>query len=67
MPSRDRTADFRDVVREKEREIPDAKRRKLAKSTQHEGERDGGIHTGKEYIGEAYVIVRCVSLPRLSR
>lgn len=67
MPSSDRTADFRNVIREKEREIPDAKRRKLAKSTRHDSERDGGIHAGKEYIGEAYVIVRCVSLPRLSR
>jgi hypothetical protein len=65
MPSSDRTFDFRAIIREKELENPDGKRRKLAKSIQHQSERDGDAHIGKEYIGEAYVIVRC-ALPSLS-
>ncbi|KAF9469105.1 snare protein syntaxin 18/UFE1 [Collybia nuda] len=61
MPSKDRTTDFLDIIREKEREIPDAKRRKLAKSAQHESERNGGAYVGKEYIKEAYVILNHIN------
>jgi hypothetical protein len=53
MPSSDRTHDFRQVMREKENELPAAKRRKT-----NETERDPQIIPGKEYVAEAYVIVR---------
>lgn len=58
MPSSDITADFRKIIQEKESQIPDAKRRKLAsKSTRNESGREGQAHVSKEYITEAYVIV----------
>jgi syntaxin 18 len=66
MPSSDRTHDFRQVIQEKENELPAAKRRKTAKQT-NEAERDPQLISGKDYVAEAYVIVRknCIaSLPR---
>ncbi|KAJ7276297.1 snare protein syntaxin 18/UFE1 [Mycena haematopus] len=56
MPSSDRTHDFRQVIREKENELPAAKRRKTTKQT-NGAERDPQISSGKEYVTEAYVIL----------
>ncbi|KAJ7667929.1 snare protein syntaxin 18/UFE1 [Mycena polygramma] len=60
MPSLDRTHDFRQVIREKENELPAAKRRKTAKQT-GEAERDPQPISGKEYVTEAYVILNHIS------
>ncbi|KAJ7904423.1 snare protein syntaxin 18/UFE1 [Mycena olivaceomarginata] len=56
MPSSDRTHDFRQVMREKENELPAAKRRKT-----NEAERDPQIIPGKEYVAEAYVILNHIN------
>ncbi|RDB22458.1 Syntaxin-18 [Hypsizygus marmoreus] len=62
MPFNDLTADFRRILLEKEREIPDAKRRKLtSKSPRADSGRDGQIQIGKEYISEAYVILNHIN------
>ncbi|KAJ6509945.1 snare protein syntaxin 18/UFE1 [Mycena vitilis] len=60
MPSLDRTHDFRQVIREKENELPAAKRRKTVKQT-GEAERDPQPIAGKEYVTEAYVILNHIS------
>ncbi|KAF7355225.1 SNARE protein syntaxin 18/UFE1 [Mycena sanguinolenta] len=60
MPSSDRTQDFRQVIREKENELPAAKRRKTAKQNS-EAERDPQIISGKEYVAEAYVILNHIN------
>ncbi|GLB33710.1 putative SNARE-complex protein Syntaxin-18 N-terminus [Lyophyllum shimeji] len=62
MPSSNITADFRKIIQEKEREIPDAKRRKLAtKSSRIDSRRDGEVHIGKEYMSEAYIILNHIN------
>lgn len=60
MPCTDRTQDFRQVVEERSRDIPDNKRRKLdhPKSPSINPETSGGAPAGKEYINEAYTVVR---------
>jgi syntaxin 18 len=57
MPGTNRTADFREVLTEKQNALPEAKRRKLSGTPRHD---TGGEHNllGKEYVSEAYVIVR---------
>lgn len=57
MPAFDRTPDFRDAIREKERATPDVKRRRTTKNPGKDGERDAHVLLGKEYIAEAYTIV----------
>ncbi|KAF8211206.1 snare protein syntaxin 18/UFE1 [Mycena galopus ATCC 62051] len=59
MPSSDRTQDFRQVIREKENELPAAKRRKTKPT--NEAERDPQIISGKEYVAEAYVILNHIN------
>ncbi|KAJ6515996.1 snare protein syntaxin 18/UFE1 [Mycena sanguinolenta] len=60
MPSSDRTQDFRQVIREKENELPAPKRRRTAKQT-NDAERDPQIVPGKEYVAEAYVILNHIN------
>ena len=52
------TSEFRDLLREKEKLYPDAKRRKLAR---REPPRPAGID--KEYLREACTIVRTLCVP----
>ena len=75
MTASDRTTEFRDVLKEKEKAIPDAKRRKLsrvAKRTPDE-QRDAQETLNKQYLLEGYNIVRMsavtfiLSFPRLRR
>ena len=57
MPGTDRTVDFRDILTSKRNAIPEGKRRK---ATQPKGDShlvEENI-LGKEYISEAYAIVR---------
>ncbi|KAG5644074.1 hypothetical protein DXG03_009164 [Asterophora parasitica] len=62
MPSTNLTADLRKIIQEKEREIPDAKRQRLStKSSRPDAGREGHIHTGKEYINEAYTILNHIN------
>ena len=51
MPFRDRTNDFQQILHDKERALPDAKRQKITKPTEDKP-------LGKEYVAEAYTIVR---------
>lgn len=58
MPATPRTSEFRELVREKERGIPEAKRRKLSRPSKRstpEGERLETLN--KEYVKEAHVVV----------
>lgn len=57
MPFYDRTNDFRNIVEEKWVAIPEAKRRKYSRP-RHDAERDVQAGMGKEYLAEAYKIVR---------
>lgn len=59
MPARSRTSEFREVLKEKQNDLPDVKRRKLnAKRTATDSsQRDGQNLLGKEYLTEAYVVV----------
>jgi syntaxin 18 len=56
MPARDRTTDFQEAIKQKQDELPESKRRKLSRHATAEGQ--GQVTLGKEYIAEAYVIVR---------
>lgn len=60
MTASDRTIEFRDVLREKEKGIPEAKRRKLSRHAKRtpEDQRDVQEMLNKEYITEGYNIVR---------
>jgi syntaxin 18 len=65
MPSSDRTQEFRQVIREKENTLPAAKRRKTTKQTT-DSDRDPQLISGKEYVAEAYVIVRVICKLRVA-
>ena len=58
--STSRTSEFRDLVKEKEKEIPEAKRRKLSRTSKRntDEEKDVQAALNKEYITEGYNIVR---------
>jgi hypothetical protein len=56
MPVSNRTSDFREIVNEKQKEFPESKRPKTSK--QPHAQRDGRALLGKEYVAEAYIIVR---------
>jgi hypothetical protein len=58
MAFTDRTNEFRSTWKEHHRVLPDAKRQKLAKVVNHDHGQDGTVDLGKEYIAEAYIIVR---------
>ncbi|KAI0921310.1 hypothetical protein AcW2_006324 [Taiwanofungus camphoratus] len=63
MPARSRTSEFREVLKEKQNDLPDVKRRKLnAKRTATDSsQRDGQNLLGKEYLTEAYVVLNHIS------
>lgn len=58
MPGIDRTTDFREVLTEKRNALPDSKRRKISRAANGDSPVDGQNVLGKEYVAEAYVIVR---------
>ncbi|KAI0832517.1 hypothetical protein BC628DRAFT_1308901 [Trametes gibbosa] len=58
MPATMRTSEFREVVREKERGIPEAKRRKLSRPSKRATPENERMETlNKEYVNEAYVVL----------
>lgn len=60
MPGIDRTTEFRHLLTEKQNAIPETKRRKITKGS-HDGPGPDGSQEnilGKEYLAEAYIIVR---------
>ncbi|KAG6872754.1 hypothetical protein C0995_006956 [Termitomyces sp. Mi166 len=58
MPFDDITETFRKITHEKERELPDAKRRKvILQVSRTDASHEGQIHIGKEYMKEAYAIL----------
>lgn len=61
-----RTLEFRDIVKEKERNVPEAKRRKLSRSARRTGDdqRDVQETLNKEYMAEGYNLVRMSSTPQ---
>jgi syntaxin 18 len=58
MPGTDRTADFREALADKRHALPESKRRKISRPSKSDTEREGHTLLGKEYISEAYVVVR---------
>ncbi|KAI0650651.1 hypothetical protein C8Q79DRAFT_901812 [Trametes meyenii] len=62
MPAIPRTSEFRDVVREKERGIPEAKRRKLSRPSKRSTPESERLETlNKEYVKEAYVVLNHIT------
>ena len=63
-----RTSEFRDIVKEKERAVPEAKRRKLSRSARRAGDdqKDAQETLNKEYMAEGYNIVRMSSITQTS-
>ncbi|KAF8221721.1 snare protein syntaxin 18/UFE1 [Tricholoma matsutake] len=61
MPSSDRTADFRNFIREKKLTIPDAKRRKPVRFNQSDAALAGQGHFEKEYLSEAYIVLNHIN------
>ena len=61
-----RTSEFRDIVKEKERDMPEAKRRKLSRTARRTGDEQKDVQEtlNKEYIAEGYNIVRMSSITR---
>ena len=57
MPATDRTSEFRLVLKEASQLVPDAKRRKVTKSSTS-SQREGQDVLNKEYLAEAYNVVR---------
>jgi syntaxin 18 len=58
MPFLDLTNDFRSAVEVKRLAIPEARRGRFSTHRQ-DAERDAQVGLGKEYLAEAYKIVRC--------
>jgi len=61
MPATSRTAEFREILKEKQNVQPEAKRRKLTPKRVADGQRDGQDLLGKEYLAEAYVILNHIN------
>ncbi|GJE84401.1 syntaxin-18 [Phanerochaete sordida] len=63
MTATSRTSEFRDLVREKEKEIPEAKRRKLSRPTRRTPDEQKDIQAtlNKEYIAEGYNILNHIN------
>lgn len=60
----DRTAEFRTLLSEARVSVPEAKRRKLSgRSTDAQSEKDTALN--KEYLAEAYAVVRPTRLLEL--
>lgn len=66
MAVSNRTSEFRDILREKERDIPEARRRKLSRSAKRTGDEQKDVQEtlNKEYVAEGYNIVRMSSITR---
>ncbi|RXW25213.1 hypothetical protein EST38_g535, partial [Candolleomyces aberdarensis] len=57
MPFTDRTNDFIQVLHEKQRDIPEAKKRKLTHpKSPSPSQESSQVASGKEYINEAYTV-----------
>ncbi|KAI0352860.1 hypothetical protein OH77DRAFT_1484605 [Trametes cingulata] len=62
MPAIPRTSEFRELVREKEGDIPEAKRRKLSRPSKRSTPESERLETlNKEYVKEAYVVLNHIS------
>ncbi|KAI0638278.1 hypothetical protein C8Q77DRAFT_1048273 [Trametes polyzona] len=62
MPAIPRTSEFRELVREKERAVPEAKRRKLSRPSRRATPESERLETlNKEYVKEAYVVLNHIS------
>ncbi|KAH9899781.1 hypothetical protein C8Q73DRAFT_637825 [Cubamyces lactineus] len=62
MPAVPRTSEFRELVREKERAVPDTKRRKLSRSSKRSTPESERLETlNKEYVREAYVVLNHIN------
>ena len=68
MAAGDRTSEFRDILKEKERDIPEAKRRKISRSAKRtvDEQKDVQETLNREYITEGYNIVRMSSITQTS-
>ena len=68
MAAGDRTSEFRDILKEKERDIPEAKRRKISRSAKRTGDEQKDVQEtlNREYITEGYNIVRMSSITQTS-
>ena len=66
MPATSRTSEFRELLKEKENVFPDPKRRKRTKRTSADGQREGDELLNRQYINDAYAVVRLHSTPQSS-
>ena len=57
MTASDRTAEFREVLGDAQRALPEAKRRRVQRSSP-DAPRDAQLVLNKEYLAEGYAIVR---------
>lgn len=64
MTASDRTAEFRDLLKEAQQGLPDAKRGRVSKRPA-DGQHDGQAIINKEYLAEGNAIVsgRCQTVP----
>ncbi|KAI0335557.1 hypothetical protein GY45DRAFT_809953 [Cubamyces sp. BRFM 1775] len=62
MPASLRTQEFRELVREKERAVPETKRRKLSRPSKRSTPESERLETlNKEYVREAYVVLNHIN------
>lgn len=63
MGASDRTSEFRELVKEAQEGIPDAKRRKISRPLKHsaDGQKDGQEVINKEYMTEGYVVLNHIN------
>ncbi|KAL7282483.1 hypothetical protein ACG7TL_003954 [Trametes sanguinea] len=62
MPAISRTSEFREFVREKEKAVPDAKRRKVSRSSKRSTPESERLETlNKEYVKEAYAVLNHIN------
>ncbi|KAI9063138.1 hypothetical protein FKP32DRAFT_1572316 [Trametes sanguinea] len=62
MPAIPRTSEFRELVREKEKAVPDAKRRKISRSSKRSTPESERLEIlNKEYVKEAYAVLNHIN------
>ena len=62
MPATSRTSEFRQLLKEKENVFPDPKRRKRTKRASADSQREGDELLNRQYINDAYSVVRPPSI-----
>ncbi|TFK55766.1 hypothetical protein OE88DRAFT_1692380 [Heliocybe sulcata] len=61
MPFSNRTSEFREIIEERKRLSPEAKRRKVSRNARQAGPPDSQLPLNKQYLQEAYLILKHVN------